>query len=206
MTALASPSKQTISWILTYTSNQNHWASCFPWNLILFSAPGSSSKQKLQHLADLEAPSWWQLLPLLSTKPLQNLAVLKTASWWQFLVPYSSLNISESWRSIPMANLASHSSQTNPDSCLEVPSCRQLFKLLVSETAQHSADFKCPSWRQLRAFLPARQPLFFLNISSKIFFKETIQSSTMILIDNHFSPSLIILSTFSQYLPFKITF
>ena len=105
-----------------------------------------------------------------------------------------------------MATLASHSSQTNSESCLEVPSCRQLLTLLVSETAQHSADFECPSLRQLRALLPAGPPLLFLNISCNIFFKDTIQSSAIILIDNHFSPSLIILSTLVSIFPSKLPF
>ena len=105
-----------------------------------------------------------------------------------------------------MATLASHSSQTTSESCLEVPSCRQLLTLLVSETAQHSADFKCPSLRQLRTFLPAGPPLLFLNIPYKIFFKETIQSSAMILIHNHFLASLIILSTLVSIFPSKLPF
>ena len=119
------------------------------------------------------------------------------------------LNTSESclpWCSILMATPASHSSQTNSESCLEVPSCRQLLTLLVSETAQHSADFECPSLRQLRALLPAGPPLLFLNISCNIFFKDTIQSSAIILIDNHFSPSLIILSTLVRIFPSKLPF
>ena len=95
-----------------------------------------------------------------------------------------------------MATLASHFSQANSESCLEVPSCRQLLTLLVSKTVQHSADFKCPSLRQLRAVLPAGPLLLFLNISFNIFFKDTIQSSAIIMIDNHFVfcfflPSLI---------------
>ena len=170
---------------------------------------GSPSKQKPKHLAGLEASSWWQVLPLLSTKPLQNLAALKTPSLWPFLALYSSWNTSESclpWCSILMATLASHSNQTNSESCLEISSCRQLLTLVASKTAQHSADFKCPSLRQLRAFLTARPPLFFLNISSKIFFKKTIQSWAMILIDNHFLPSLIILSTLVSIFPTKLHF
>ena len=97
-------------------------------------------------------------------------------------------------------------SQTNSESCLEVPSCRQLLTLLVSESAQHSADFECPSLRQLRTLLPAGPPLLFLSISCNIFFKDTIQSSAIILIDNNFSPSLIILSTLVRIFPSKLPF
>ena len=91
------------------------------------------------------------------------------------------------------------------ESCLEVPFCRQLLTLLVSKTAQHSTNFECPSLRQLQALLPAGPPLIFLNISYNIFFKDTIQSSAIILIDNHFFTFFNYLVNLSENLPFKIT-